>query len=119
MILDVGSLVLVRYPDDAARRLGYLEARETGGRWLIRLDTLENEQASSCFHLTSSRYLGQEWNLKIWAIMPKLAGKNRKKRIVRLIYSRLGRIKIIKALDLLVQCLLCLLFKMLSFSPKL
>ncbi|CAO5059214.1 hypothetical protein [Microcystis aeruginosa] len=44
MILDIGSLVLVRYPNYAAGRLGYVEGRETGGRWLIRLNPLDKER---------------------------------------------------------------------------
>lgn len=40
--------------------------------------------------------------------MPKLAGKNSKKRIVRLIYSRWGRIKIRNALDLIISVMSCL-----------
>ena len=44
MILDIGSLVLVRYPDYAAGRLGYVKGRETGGRWLIVLDPLNQER---------------------------------------------------------------------------
>ncbi|MCZ8101554.1 MAG: hypothetical protein O9972_27090, partial [Burkholderiales bacterium] len=40
--------------------------------------------------------------------MPKLAGKNSKKRIVRLIYSGWGQIKIRNALDLIISVMSCL-----------
>jgi hypothetical protein len=56
MILDIGSLVLVRYPDYAAGRLGYVEARETAGRWLIRLDPLDNERAALLLSLEETDF---------------------------------------------------------------
>ena len=38
-MLEVGSLVRVLYPDYAAGKLGYIEAREEeSGRWIVRLE---------------------------------------------------------------------------------
>jgi hypothetical protein len=56
MILDIGSLVLVRYPDYATGRLGYVEARETGGRWLIRLDRFDKERQTLLLSLEETDF---------------------------------------------------------------
>ncbi|MDY7012389.1 MAG: hypothetical protein SVX43_02105 [Cyanobacteriota bacterium] len=38
-MLEVGTLVRVLYPDYAAGRRGYIEAREEeSGRWIVRLE---------------------------------------------------------------------------------
>ncbi|MEG3438020.1 hypothetical protein V0288_12905 [Pannus brasiliensis CCIBt3594] len=43
-MIEIGSLVRVLYPDYAEGRVGIVEARESTGRWLIRLDPWEHDR---------------------------------------------------------------------------